>query len=95
MKPRWPPAPVRARSWRSYEKQGTVNSLGGVVLITQTTAKIIFVKDFPVISQLLETFRFEDENDYEYEIWMKDVLAYSPKVYTSESFIVLLNHQKS
>ena len=64
------------------------------MLITQTTAGNQTM-NFPVILQLLGTFRVEDENDYDYEIWLKDVLVYSPKVDTPESFIVLLNHQKS
>ena len=49
---------------------------------------VVALTGFHCISQLLETFRFEDENDYEYEIWMKDVLAYSPKV-DSPSFASL------
>ena len=34
----------------------------------------------------VETFRFENKNDYEYEIW--------PKGFLTESFIVQLIHQK-
>jgi len=37
------------------------------VLITQTTAGNQTM-NFPVILQLLGTFRVEDENDYDYEI---------------------------
>ena len=36
----------------------------------------------------LETFRLEDENDYEYEIWLK-FFAYCQKIDTPEFFIVL------
>ena len=38
---------------------------------------------------LIETFRQEDENEYEHEIWLLSVIAYSQKIYTVESFIVL------
>ena len=26
---------------------------------------------YGLVARLLETFRFKDENDYEYEIWLK------------------------
>ena len=32
--------------------------------------KFVITKKF-VITQLLETFRFEDEDDYGYEIWLE------------------------
>ena len=38
---------------------------------------------------MLETFRFEDENDYEYEIWFKVFLRNVKKIDTRQFFIVL------
>ena len=35
----------------------------------------------------MESFRFEEENDYEYEIWLKSFCACSKKKDTLESFI--------
>ena len=38
---------------------------------------------------LIETFRLEDENDHEDKIWLLRFFAYSQKIDTAESFIVL------
>ena len=46
------------------------------------------------IVSIIESFRFGDENDYEYEIWLKVLFAYSLKIDTPESFIVLFSPQK-
>ena len=43
---------------------------------------------------LLETFRYQDGNVYEYEIYLKVFLAYSQIIDTLDSFIVHLFHQK-
>ena len=43
---------------------------------------------------LIETFRFEDENDYEYEIWFKFFFAYFQKIDTPEFSILLFSTRK-
>ena len=54
-----------------------------------------FLLIFFFATSLLETFRFGDENGYEYEIWLKGFSRILKKTDTPESFIVLLIHQKS
>ena len=46
------------------------------------------------IVSIMESFRFGDENDYEYEMWLKVLLAYSLKIDTLESFIVHFSPEK-
>ena len=43
---------------------------------------------------MLETFRFEDENHYEYEIWFKVFSRIVKKMDTPEIFIVLFSPEK-
>ena len=43
----------------------------------------------------IESFRFDDENDYEYEIQLQVFFSYYQKTDTPESLIVLLIHRKS
>ena len=38
---------------------------------------------------LKDTFRQEDENEYEHEIWLLSFIAYCQKIYIAESLIVL------
>ena len=38
---------------------------------------------------LIETFRLEDENDYEDKIWLLRFFAYFQKIDTAENFSVL------
>ena len=50
-----------------------------------------FAQIFGQIVSIIETFRFGDENDYEYEIWLKVLFTYSLKIDIPESFIVLFS----
>ena len=43
---------------------------------------------------MLETFRFEDENHYEYEIWFEVFSRIVKKMDTPEIFIVLFSPEK-
>ena len=43
---------------------------------------------------LIETFRFEDENDHDYEILILSFFAYSQNIDTLEFFIVLFSPEK-
>ena len=56
--------------------------------------KSIEVVSFVTAKQLLESFRFEEDNEYEYEIKLK-VFARVLKNDTTESFTLLFFHQKS
>ena len=56
--------------------------------------KSIEVVSFVTAKQLLESFRFEEDNEYEYEIKLK-VFARVLKKDTTESFTLLFFHQKS
>ena len=42
----------------------------------------------------IESFRFEDGNDYEYKIWFKFFLAYCQKIDIPESFIAFFSTRK-
>ena len=53
---------------------------------------MIAVVILPRVLARTETFRFKDEDDYEYEILLKVFFADSQIIDTSESFIVLLFH---
>ena len=53
-----------------------------------------FAQIFGQIVSTIETFRFGDENVYEYEIWLKVLFAHSLKIDTPESFIVLFSPEK-
>ena len=37
---------------------------------------------------VLKTFKFKDEDDYKYDIWLKVLLAYSENIDSPESFIL-------
>ena len=41
-----------------------------------------------------ESFRFQDEDDYYYEIWFKVFFAYRQKIVTPEFFILLFSTEK-
>ena len=43
----------------------------------------------PTFVKHLETLRFKDKNDYEYESWIKVFLHIFQKIDTPESFVVL------
>ena len=53
-----------------------------------------FAQIFGQIVSTIESFRFGDENVYEYEIWLKVLFAHSLKIDTPESFIVLFSPEK-
>ena len=46
------------------------------------------IRYFFCVAAILETFRFKDEDDYEYEIWLKVFFAYSQNIDSPESFIL-------
>ena len=43
---------------------------------------------------ILESFRFQDEDDYDYEIWFKVFFEYRQKIVTLEFFILLFSPEK-
>ena len=47
-----------------------------------------------VLVPVLETFRFEDENDYDYEIWFKVFSHIVKKIDAPEFFIVHFSPEK-
>ena len=43
---------------------------------------------------VLGSLRFQDENDYDYEIWFKVFFAYRQKIFTPEFFVLLFSPEK-
>ena len=44
--------------------------------------------------ELIQSFRYEDEDNYEYETYLKSFFAYTQKLFNPESFIVLFSPEK-
>ena len=72
--------------WKKYQLSPTVSHALRSDDESQVERQLLTAK--PTWTELLETLRFGDENDYEYEIWFKVFSRTVKKIYAPEVFIV-------